>query len=294
MNKTLATFVLLSLALSARGSAQTPVSDDGFAILRETFAYDQKLPLNARIIQKFDTATFTREKFVFDGWRNSRVPGLIAVPKNGAGRHPVVLMIDGIGGWKERWWQHTSWNRGRGVVDSLLANGYAVVMLDAYASGERISENDYVTAETFIGKYPQIRDQVTQTTIEHRRLIDYLATRADIDTTRIGALGLSLGGMATMVLGAIEPRVKVGVIGLTPMQNMPPMIWPGHFAARVSMPLLIMAGRTDRHYYTAEQVERVHGMLGAVEKKLVWYDVGHKLPEPYAGESVAWIRQHLK
>lgn len=285
-------FILCAIASSDRASAQVPVGDEAFRIIRQLFEYDATLPLNPRIIQKLDSAAFAREKFVIDGWRGTRIPGLIALPKNAQSRHPVVLLIDGIGGWKERWWQPTSWNRGRVLVDTLLANGYAVIMIDAPASGDRIHENDFETAETFIRKPAQFRDFAIQNTIEHRRVLDYLATRADIDTTRIGALGLSVGGMTTFFLGTIEPRIKAGVTGLTPLWRFGDITSPGNYASRISMPLLMLMGRKDS-YYTAAHVDQVYGLLGSSAKEVVWYDVGHRLPEGYAGEAADWFRQHL-
>jgi dienelactone hydrolase len=282
--------VLLLLAAPLR--AQQPVGAEGFRILSQIFTYDASLPLHARTLARFDTATFTREKFVMDGWRGSRVPGLIAIPKNDRSRHPVVVLIDGIGGWKERWWQHTSWNRGRILVDSLIAAGFAVAMIDAPASGERTFENGFVTAESFVGKPSQLRDLDIQNTIEHRRLLDLLASRADIDTTRIGALGLSMGGRSVFYLGAFEPRVKVGVAGLTALTGMAEMFWSGHFAPHVAEPMLLLMGRTDT-YYTQAQAERVLELLASTHKQLIWYDTGHRLPEAYAGAATAWFRQHL-
>jgi dienelactone hydrolase len=282
----------LAVLISSASRAQSAASDATFRTLAGLFAYDAALPLNARTFEKVDTTTFVRQKLVFDGWRGSRVPGLVAVPKNSTARHPVILLIDGIGGWKERWWQSTSWNRGRILIDSLLASGYAVAMLDAPASGERTYENDYQTAESFIGTLPQWRDMGLQNAIEHRRLIDYLSTRADIDSTHIGVLGLSHGAMMTFVLAAIEPRVKVAVAGLTPMQNIPDVLLPSNYASRVRVPILMLAGTQDA-WYTHDQAEKVFATIASKEKQIVWYDVGHRVPEEYAGAAANWFRHHL-
>ena len=284
---------LLALAVAPSAWAQRPVGEDGYAILAQLFTYDASLPLNARVIERFDTTTFSREKIIIDGWRGSRVPGLIAFPKSKNGPHPVIVLIDGIGGWKERWWSRTSWNRGRVLIDSLIAGGYGVAMIDAPASGERIYENDFVSTETFITKHAQLRDLGLQNTIEHRRLLDYLATRPEVDTARIGALGLSLGGMTAFYLGAFEPRLKAVVAGVTPMQRVPDLFWPGHYASRVTAPVLMLAGRTDA-FYTAEQTERVLAMIGSPDKEIIWYDTGHRLPEAYASAAAGWFRKHLR
>lgn len=284
--------LLLFFTSAAHGQNSVP-ADDRFAVLASLFSYDATLALHVRTFEHFDTVTFTRDKIVFDGWRGMRVPGLVAFPKAGDARHPVVLLIDGIGGWKERWWQRTSWNRGRVLIDSLIASGFAVAMIDAPASGERTYENDFETAETFVGKPAQWRDMALQNGIEERRLLDYLWTRNDVDTTRIGVLGLSHGGMEVFYLSAIDPRVRAGVAGLTPMQKVHDVLLPAHYAAHVRIPLLMLMGRTDG-WYTRELAEKVFGMVGSNDKRLVWYDVGHRLPEDYAGAAVAWFRQYLR
>jgi hypothetical protein len=43
------------------------------------------------------------------------------------------------------------------------------------------------------------------------RSVDYLATREDLDTTRVGTLGISMGSTAAWWLAALDERVKVCV-----------------------------------------------------------------------------------
>jgi dienelactone hydrolase len=45
-----------------------------------------------------------------------------------------------------------------------------------------------------------------------RRLIDYLETRPDADTHRLGAMGISGGGLATFYTTCLEERIKACVI----------------------------------------------------------------------------------
>jgi len=44
------------------------------------------------------------------------------------------------------------------------------------------------------------------------RLLDYLATREDIDAERMGMWGISLGGAYTMFTMPVEPRLRVGIV----------------------------------------------------------------------------------
>ena len=257
------------------------------------FDYDRRAPLNDRVIERMDSAAFTRQKVVFDGGRDARVPALIAVPKNGVARHPVIVLVDGIGGWKERWWSPTSWNRGKILIDSLIAAGFAVAMADAPASGERTFENDFVSAESFIRDLPKWESMGITNVVETRRLIDYLILRPDIDSTRIGMLGLSHGGMVTFALAASDSRVRAAVAGLTPLQKIPEVLMPPSYASRIHVPMLVLAGTTDG-WYTREQVDRAFAAIATSDKQLVWYEVGHRVPEAYAAEASRWFRRVLR
>lgn len=279
------------LLCGSLANAQAP-SANAYSAASQLFLYDASLPLNSRVFDHVDSAAFIREKFVINGWHGSRVPGLIALPGRAASKYPVVLLIDGIGGWKERWWNRESWNRGRVLIDSLLANGYGVAMVDAPGSGERKFENDFESVEPLLRKPAQFRDLVIQMTIEQRRVLDYLSARSDIDSSRIAVLGLSMGGMAAFYLAAVEPRIKAIVAGLTPLWWRPDVISPAHFAADARVPVLMLMGRTDP-LYTEQQVANVYAQIPG-DKELVWYPVGHRLPELYAGTSVAWFRKHLR
>ena len=47
---------------------------------------------------------------------------------------------------------------------------------------------------------------------DDRRAVDYLCSRTEVDTSRIGAVGLSIGGLRTAYLIASDPRVKASCV----------------------------------------------------------------------------------
>ncbi|MCO5172079.1 MAG: dienelactone hydrolase family protein [Planctomycetes bacterium] len=50
--------------------------------------------------------------------------------------------------------------------------------------------------------------------VDRRRAVDWLETLPDVDPARVGAVGASMGGIATALLAAVEPRVRASVVVL--------------------------------------------------------------------------------
>lgn len=116
--------------------------------------------------------------------------GLFSRPKTDA-PPPAVILIPGLDSTKE------TRHRGRG---GFLKRSMAVLSLDGPGQGE-MSESTIIRAdyEKAIGA-----------------AIDYLESRGDVDTTRIGLNGASLGGYYAPRAAAFEPRVKAAVANCGP------------------------------------------------------------------------------
>ena len=137
-----------------------------------------------------------------------------------------------------------------------------------------------------------------QSTVEYRRAIDYLAARPEIDTTRIGALGHSLGGMITFYLTAVEPRIKAAVPCLTALNIYgslaPDVLAPWQYVRAVGdRPLLMLMSGNDP-FYLVEDAQRLFKLIKGSTKDLLFYDVeGHRLPEEHIPDAIAWFKKHL-
>ena len=93
------------------------------------------------------------------------------------------------------------------------------VSIDGRYHGERVASaqgrNKYV--EAIIAAW-QNQDSTRQehpfyfdTVFDTWRLIDYLVTRPDVDTSRIGMMGISKGGIETWLAASVDTRIKVAV-----------------------------------------------------------------------------------
>ncbi|MBN1294573.1 MAG: acetylxylan esterase [Candidatus Latescibacteria bacterium] len=283
-----------------------PVGEEAYQLLLQFYEYDRDIPLDAQVVEVQNTDTYVREKIVFTGVHNCRVPGYLAVPKNGNPPYPCVFTLHGLTDSKEGWWQDDGWLWGGRLSKRLLAMGYAVLALDAEYHGERIADNDFVSVNEMVyhkAWYNRFCKSVVQTTVDYRRALDYLETRQDIDASRIGVIGASMGGMTTFLLTAVEPRITTSISTVTWMIDTEDIIIKkGHKADFIAphnvahaingRPFLMMMGRDDK-LYTIDQGNRLFDLIDSKEKNIIWYDSGHRLPVEYVDKAAAWFKEHL-
>jgi dienelactone hydrolase len=150
--------------------------------------------------------TFASEKRA-DG-KEERVPVLLVRPAQTSKRLPAVIVLHGTGGTKE------------GVRDwltDLAKKGIVGVAIDARYHGARAdgakgatAYNEAITRawRTKPGQ-PQEHPFYYDTVWDLWRTVDYLVSRPDIDPTRIGMMGISMGGIETWLAASVDERVKV-------------------------------------------------------------------------------------
>jgi dienelactone hydrolase len=141
---------------------------------------------------------------------SERVPGYLVLPDPAhfSGRRPVIIALHGTGGSKES-----------GEIVNLVTKaaqaGFIGVAIDGRFHGERTrvgngaAEYNIAITRAFVtGEgHPFYYD----TAWDVMRLIDYLATRKDVDAARIGLTGISKGGIETYFTAAADPRIAVAV-----------------------------------------------------------------------------------
>ena len=101
---------------------------------------------------------------------------------------PVVLLMPILNGQKHLM---------RPFATKFARNGYAAVIIDTVQ--RRTLLDDLGDPE------PAIRLSIQR----HRRVIDWVETRPDLDASRIAVFGASLGGFNALYLSAMDPRVSV-------------------------------------------------------------------------------------
>jgi dienelactone hydrolase len=161
------------------------------------------------------------EKFQFDNGAGAMVPGYLIKPKELRGKAPAILYCHWHGGeyeiGKEELFQakHTPEPPG----PAFAKRGYVVLGIDAYCFGERNGRGPGGPAEKggagemsaskfnlWVGRTlwgMMLRDDLMA--------LDYLASRPEVDSRRIGVTGMSMGATRTWWLMALDERIRTGV-----------------------------------------------------------------------------------
>lgn len=109
------------------------------------------------------------------------------------GPSPVVLLLPILNGQKHLM---------RPFATYFASRGYAAVIVDNVQRKSLL--------EDMIDPEPAIRRTIQR----HRRVIDWIETRPDLDSSRIGVFGASLGGFNALYLAALDDRVSAVVPAL--------------------------------------------------------------------------------
>lgn len=289
--------VLSATNLTAQPRELQPLKTEILDAVLTFFDYDRSIPLDAHIISKTRALGFPREKIVFTGGRGDRVPADLSYPAEGDQPYPLVLLLHTGASSKETWWDPNGYEHGAKLTRILLESGFSVLALDAQNHGERSANIDYVPIPTLYFQnewWASYRTMVTETTIDHRRALDYLRKRPEFDMKRIGAVGQSMGGLTSLYLAALEPDLKVLVTGSHALSA--PWLYPltaHNFATAIgNRPIMIIAGENDRPI----PLEHTNAFAVQVEettKEVHILQSRHRLPESYIPLAVAWLRRHL-
>ncbi len=284
-----------------------------------------------QILEKCDGDGYRREKIVIQTEKTMAVPAYLLLPgdlKEGE-RRAGILACHGHGNGKDdvcgithgewhRYWSIKAHNYDYAV--QLVKEGYVVLAPDWRGFGERRLGGTYAGKDhcdvllikcLLIGLNP-----LGMNVWDGMRCLDYLQSRPEVDSDRIGCVGLSYGGTMTLFISALDQRVKASVISCYLNSLVGFALRLGNFcgvqvplgllrygdlaevAALISPRFLcIEAGAKDEGFpvaYTRAAVERiqsVYKLLGCVERFLYdEFDGGHQ----WNGKaSIDFLKTHL-
>jgi pimeloyl-ACP methyl ester carboxylesterase len=270
----------------ARGlPPRTPISEEIFEVYRRQYAYD-RLPLNATVEAAEDTPLWRRLTVTFDAaYGGERVRAHLFLPLNGRPPYQTVIFFPGHDAFQLR----SSVDMALGSAELIVRSGRAFLYPVYKGTYERHAPEPAGANGA--------RERLVAWSRDLGRSIDYLASRADIDSARLAFYGLSTGADAGIILTALESRLQASVLQGTGLRDEPtPEIDPRNYAPRVTVPTLMVNGRYDflMPFETAQQP--LFELLGVrpEHKRHVALETGHAVPPAdRAGVILPWLDRYL-
>jgi cephalosporin-C deacetylase len=186
-----------------------------------TLAESAQAPLNADVrLTDYPAVGARVYEVMYDGWRGARICGWYIVPDR-PGPYPALVQYHGYSGWKQDAHHYLMW----------ALQGYAIFAVDVRGqSGNSSDPADYpgghVTGWMTMGILDPASYFYRGVYMDCVRAIDFVASREEVDASRLGVMGMSQGGGLTLAAAALDSR---------PILAMPEMPYLCHYKRAVDM-----------------------------------------------------------
>jgi tRNA A-37 threonylcarbamoyl transferase component Bud32/dienelactone hydrolase len=267
----------------------TPASDEVFRAYRAMYEYDHT-PLGASIDgAAVEAANWRRERVSFRTAYGSRMTAYLFLPKRVEPPYQTVVFFPSA---RVLDIANSATLGDTSFFDYIVQSGRAVmypVYQDTYERKVR-------------GELPGASQQMTLFRSQDlARSLDYLATRADIDTSRFAYLGVSMGAAEGVIYSTLlQERIKTDLFldGGYFLGKPSTGRDQADFAPRLAIPVLMVNGKYDFSFSVDRAQEPLFRMLGtpAAQKRHVLldapHDVGARRPEMMK-EVLDWLDRYL-
>jgi cephalosporin-C deacetylase-like acetyl esterase len=283
-------------------------------------------PLNAKVMGHIQAEGYVIEKVVYESLPGFYITANLYRPTQ-PGRYPAVLLQSG----------HVQEGKPESqiVAANLALKGFVVLAFDPIGQGEREQAYDRQIDGSVAGWGSMEHMQTGAQSVlmgegvarffiwDAMRSTDYLASRPEVDATRIGAAGCSGGGALTTYMGALDPRIKAVASACStnsyrvmfgrPIPN-------GEFHAEMALPRFLSAGldtadfvevaapkpwlilATEGDFFTPDGAKLVYdearhwySLFGAEDKLRFFVGPGpHGMPLPTREHIYDWMTRWLK
>lgn len=269
-------FIDLGLRNDRDCSRETPVPESTFQVFKNQFLYDKK-GLNAVIEKRDESAKdWILEKVTFDAaYENQRMIAYLYLPKNVSPPFQTLIFYPGSYAVYAKDFLHEATDNVDAYFDYILKSGRAAVYPIYFRTYER--NDGQTTHEAY--KSHQYTELLIKLVKDFSRTIDYLETRSDIDTGKLGYYGHSWGGRLGAIIPAVEDRLAVNILVAAGFPDVKP--YPEadelNYVSRVKIPTLMLNGRYDAIFPLDNSVIPFFKLLGTPEKdkRLCIIEAGH-------------------
>ena len=314
------TCFLLLLAVSVTAPAQnslpTPSAQHVEEIHRfwqQTLAKSAQVPLEAQVEKVKDYLPYEKYRVTYRSTGDVQIRAYLSRPIEAEApgeRLPAIITAPGYGGWQQ------------GIMLDECMRGYIVLQVYPRSQGESpdLWKIDGPNKLTWHIAHPE-GYYYQGAYVDIIRGIDYLVSRPDVDSTRIGAMGTSQGGGLVLALTALDPRVKAvtaflpflcnfrltatiegSLVRKTLLQygdmnensfNTLDYFDPYILADQIKAPALVSAGGKDQTC-PAAGIRTVFDRLGGIKALAYYPDLPHTSCGDFYKMSWEWMDRHLK
>lgn len=311
---------------------------DGLLIEELTWQLPYGRPTDAVLLRPENATGRLPAILAFHDHGGNKYFGSKKITKTGAEQHPMMVAH------QKEYYENRAW------ANEIAKRGYVVLVPDAFPFASRrvmladvpehlregMNDDDPEKVENihqyneWAGRHEHIMAKSlfsAGTTwpgvffAEDRIALDILSARPDVDANRIGCAGLSGGGMRTVFMGGLDPRIRCAVcVGFmttwkdlilhksfthTWMTYVPllpnELDFPEILGLRVPLPTLVLNDKED-DLYTLGEMERADQILRGVYKKAgaedryacSFYPGPHKFDVAMQNEAFQWFDRWLK
>ncbi|WP_249864523.1 dienelactone hydrolase family protein [Paenibacillus konkukensis] len=283
------------------------------------------------VLERIDCGDYIRERVQLTTLPHLTMPAYVLKPKQGEAPYPAVIACPGHGyGSKELVGLLPDGSPRLGEPGiyqdypaALARRGFIVIVPEMLGLGDRRLQADRdkepkdtscfrLASHLLMAGYTLAGCRV----YEMMRCVDYLRTRPDTDSDRVGCMGFSGGGLIMALTAAVDERIRATVIsgytntyrdsilakshcadnyipGLLSAAEMPD--WFGLIAPR---PLFIESGLEDSGFPVAgalkaiERIRAVYDVLGCGDRMDQYIHPGKH--EVSGAKSYDWLQRHLQ
>jgi len=287
--------------------------------------FPEKTLLHAKTISAYEKGGIRVENVIYESLPGFYVTASLFIPENLKKPAPAILFCSGHSSavYRLQYYQQPLLN--------LVKKGFVVLAIDPIGQGERLQYYDPETGKSRIGgstlehSYSGVQVFLTGHSIARYfiwdgiRGIDYLVSRPEVDSKRIGVHGLSGGGTQTAYISALDDRVVAAAPAcyITSYKRLMESIGPQDgeqnfyhglrngidhadlLEVRAPKPTLIMANTRDffpiqgvRETY--QEVKKVYGIFGKPDNlSVVESDHGHGYTRKNREAMYAFFQKYL-
>lgn len=290
-------------------------------------------PLEPRLLERQVGPTCVRDKIAIQTEPGMWIPGYVVYPREAPPKMPAIMLFHGSGPGKD------CYAPDEDPEKSPVQSGHELFFMP-YRLAQELRCLVYVPDQRCQGEWGEGFstagasrtgfDTWAMRMWDLSRALDYLCSRPDVDSGKIGCLGSSGGGSATMYTAGIDERVAAAVLSSMPPQlvqlpdqfyndiwsdggvgdiwsalSSTPSMTSNVCALTVPRPLWIMDGLDDRGFGRPESLgeelhkwqparddtARLYALAGASDRfRQTWFEGGHCAGMTVAN-AVEWFRR---